>query len=40
MPIVLGWCNERTTTYQARSCKVKFTAGENSQEITINQKGE
>lgn len=38
MPIVLGWCNERTTTYQARSCKVKFTAGENSQEITINQK--
>lgn len=38
MPKVLGWCNERTTTYQPRSCKVKFTAGDKSQEITINQK--
>lgn len=38
MPVVLGWCDERTTTYQARSCKVKFTAGENTKEITIVQK--
>lgn len=38
MPAVLGWCDERTTTYEARSCKVKFTAGEKNEEITIVQK--
>ena len=37
MPIFLGWCDVYTKTYAERSCKVKFTAGGKSQEITIKQ---
>lgn len=37
MPVNLGWCDANTTTYAERSCKVKFTAGGESQTITIKQ---
>ena len=37
MSVNLGWCDSNTTSYAGRSCKVKFTAGEKSQEITLKQ---
>lgn len=37
MPVNLGWCDANTITYAERSCKVKFTAGTQSKEITIKQ---
>ena len=37
MPVNLGWCDGRTTTYAERSCKVKFTAGDASKEVSIKQ---
>ena len=37
MPVNLGWCDGRTTTYAERSCKVKFTAGDASKEVSIIQ---
>ena len=37
MSVNLGWCDSNTTNYAGRSCKVKFTAGEKSQEITLKQ---
>ena len=37
MPVNLGWCDGYTVTYAERSCKVKFTAGAKSQEITLKQ---
>lgn len=37
LPVGLGWCNGYTTTYAERSCKVKFTAGGESQTITVKQ---
>lgn len=37
MPVNLGWCDGSTTNYAERSCKVKFTAGGESQTITIRQ---
>lgn len=37
LPVNLGWCEGRTETYAERSCKVKFTAGGESQTITIRQ---
>lgn len=37
MSVNLGWCDGSTTNYAERSCKVKFTAGNQSQEITIKQ---
>ena len=37
MPVNLGQCDGNTITYEERSCKVKFTAGDQSKEITIKQ---
>ena len=37
MPVNLGQCDGNTITYAERSCKVKFTAGDQSKEITIKQ---
>ncbi|EXY10309.1 hypothetical protein M104_1132 [Bacteroides fragilis str. 1007-1-F  len=37
MPVNLGCCNGFVTTYAERSCKVKFTAGKQTQTITIRQ---
>ena len=37
MPVNLGWCDANAINYAGRSCKVKFTAGEKSQEITLKQ---
>lgn len=37
MPVNLGQCDGNTITYVERSCKVKFTAGDQSKEITIKQ---
>lgn len=37
MSVNLGWCDGSTTNYAERSCKVKFTAGGESQTITIRQ---
>ena len=37
MSVNLGWCDSNITSYAGRSCKVKFTAGEKSQEITLQQ---
>ena len=37
MPVNLGWCDFEGTTYAERSCKVRITAGSNSEEITITQ---
>ncbi len=37
MSVNLGWCNGFVTTYAERSCKVKFTAGKQTQIITIRQ---
>ena len=37
MPVHLGWCDGYTVTYAERSCKVRFTAGNQSQEITVKQ---
>lgn len=37
LPVNLGWCDANTVTYAERSCKVKFTAGEESQTITVKQ---
>lgn len=37
MPVNLGQCNGNIITYAERSCKVKFTAGDQSREITIKQ---
>lgn len=37
MSVNLGWCDGSTTNYAKRSCKVKFTAGGESQTITIRQ---
>ncbi len=37
MPVNLGWCADRVITYAARSCKVRFIAGNQSQEMTIQQ---
>lgn len=37
MPVNIGWCDANTITYAERSCKVKFTAGTQSKEITIKQ---
>lgn len=40
MSVNLGWCDGATTSYAERSCKVKFTAGNQSQEITVKQAAE
>lgn len=37
MPVNLGWCDDDVTTYAERSCKVRFTAGDASKEVTIRQ---
>ena len=37
MPVNLGQCDGNTITYEERSCKVKFIAGDQSKEITIKQ---
>lgn len=37
MSVNLGWCDGSTTNYAERSCKVKFTAGGESQTITVKQ---
>lgn len=37
MSVNLGWCDGSTMSYAERSCKVKFTAGNQIQEITIKQ---
>lgn len=37
MPVNLGWCNNAVTIYSERSCKIRFTAGNQSKEITIKQ---
>lgn len=37
MPVNLGWCDGCTATYAERSCKVRFTAGNASNEVTITQ---
>jgi hypothetical protein len=37
MPVNLGWCDGAVTIYTERSCKVRFTAGNQSQEIAIKQ---
>ena len=37
MPVNLGWCDDDVTTYEERSCKVRFTAGDASKEVTIRQ---
>ena len=37
MPVNLGQCDGNTITYVERRCKVKFTAGDQSKEITIKQ---
>lgn len=37
MPVNLGWCDGRTETYAERSCKVRFTAGDASKEVSIKQ---
>lgn len=38
MPVSLGWCDGETVIYNARSCKVRFTAGELQAVIVISQK--
>lgn len=37
LPVNLGWCDANAVTYAERSCKVKFTAGGESQTITVKQ---
>ena len=37
LPVNLGWCDDDVTTYAERSCKVRFTAGDASKEVTIRQ---
>lgn len=37
LPVSLGWCDASVVTYAERSCKVKFTAGGESQTITVKQ---
>ena len=37
LPVSLGWCDANAVTYAERSCKVKFTAGGESQTITVKQ---
>lgn len=37
MPVNLGWCEGETVTYAARDCKVRFTAGERTTDITVSQ---
>ena len=37
MPVNLGWCDGDSTTYAARSCKVRFTAGERTSDIAVSQ---
>lgn len=37
MSVNLGWCDANAVTYAERSCKVKFTAGGESQTITVKQ---
>lgn len=37
MPVNLGWCDVNAIVYAERSCKVRFTAGDQSQEITVKQ---
>lgn len=37
MPVNLGWCEGPTTDYAERSCKVRFTAGNQEKEIIIKQ---
>lgn len=36
-PVYLGWCDAHTVNYAERSCKVRFTAGDMSKEVTIKQ---
>ena len=38
MPVPLGWCDGETVTYEARNCKVRFTAGEQTSDIVVSQK--
>lgn len=38
MSVNLGWCDGNATTYAERRCKVKFTTGYQSIEITIKQR--
>lgn len=40
MPYALGWCDGDDTNYAERTCKVRFTAGGLTREITIRQKAE
>ena len=37
MPVNLVQCDGNTITYEEQSCEVKFTAGDQSKEITIKQ---
>ncbi len=37
MPVNLGWCDGCVTTFAERSCKVKFTAGNQEKEMTVRQ---
>lgn len=38
MPVHLGWCDEYIVTYDARDCKVRFTAGDRTKDITVSQR--
>lgn len=37
LPVNIGWCDDYTTTYAQRSCKVMFAAGGERQTITVKQ---
>lgn len=37
MAVNLGWCDGESTTYAARSCKVRFTADERTSDIAVSQ---
>lgn len=37
MSVYLGWCDGNTVDYTERSCKVKFVAGNQEKEITLEQ---
>ena len=38
MPVPLGWCDGETVTYDARSCKIRFTSDEQTSDIVVSQK--
>ena len=38
MAVNLGWCDGESTTYAARRCKVRFTADEQTSDISVSQK--